>query len=1214
MSDNLERQWEMNTTVNPINVKHLSVNHSNELPIHSNRFERLDREDQDKMQLITELQLLCNDCGIQIEQGTKCDKCLERFKPKTYTKCICGDLTFDSICPNCETWFDDIRPPKKSEQKLGRRKYETKLLKDYQHYLNFARSHSKGNFDVYWMVNGKIVDKFTDLVELYMTGVAKSHITCHRMRGGMLKTNVTSIKKKDGTDYMLKMKEDIDEKPKQRSKAQIKEKQRRKNKANKKQKWNDIDDSNSTSSLDINRSLLTPNGAYYNSSRPMYKGDPAWHENSKSTPFEDQVQFMRYCLASCQLANMSIDPTTWRLGFYDGIPLVANICTEWTDKAAIYYPELQQYDHRFDVYMQWDDDSIHMTYPNWGSHKTTSFPLDCRPNGNRYLIFREYTRSNFNVGPFEQYTEVKFQRKMSVMVPKYLIHRATLLLSGKNVTSFGLTKYMDDMYSWYDKTAMAFYHKDLPSKKELIATYFHVCREKQMILGEKIGVEWDVLLKQHHNMDVLTNLPKYSSFWNVVSRIAEFFVPQDFRADVKEFFRTAHHTGLPWLAKKLKNIAYTGTGILYLLWLWFRSKLPNGFHAFKSLHPVTSAVVEELIHLLPFGGTGMAIYEGIQDVKNGEDLSTIMMKWALHITADLVTTPIKLMLFPFRLAGHVAWNWYNNPKRGFNHVRELFALNKKPYVYEDNQVPSGHIVNKEYRDLYATSTDIPQPEGAPNLESLKLDDTIDTNPVYITMNLECSNTACSKNGNNISNAIYKRNLQEYPLDKISDTTKKQIKLWSQHVIKMLPEPETKGDIELDWINLDNHGSKKAMYMKAREERDKSGEIIYSSSISQKRDEVTFQPSARSITAYHNSYVVTVAPYIHKISKSMSTLFDGKTNVSKNPLFKLYVKYASNSIDEELTLVIKYHKEANESDSYLLCVLGDDTKLLMQFGKTANCDFKRYDSTQHSEWHQAYRDIYTNFGWQEIREHLEKAYDTPTKLYIGEESYTIPCKGLKTGCPETSTSNTFITTIGTLMAIDGWYVSKSRKTLPDYIEDFYRTKCGWLPKMNTGCLQFGSEFLKHIFIEQGDQIVVVPLLSTMAKIGKFNTNPYNFVPNARIKSYPQVCVDATYMQIKGKGNWDRIPGFKILFDHFTRMVSIDTLGKYIRDPYKVELKIETEVEWNTIASAYNNRYWIDVDDWLYPFKALTKYKLEQFPFVYNYDTWSQAVASDYGVEL
>jgi hypothetical protein len=406
-----------------------------------------------------------------------------------------------------------------------------------------------------------------------------------------------------------------------------------------------------------------------------------------------------------------------------------------------------------------------------------------------------------------------------------------------------------------------------------------------------------------------------------------------------------------------------------------------------------------------------------------------------------------------------------------------------------------------------------------------------------------------------------------------------------------------------------------MYQTAYDELLKTGMVRYDSTLNLKFDEMFLGDTMRTVTAFENSFVVSVGPDLHRYSTALKQAWNGYNNMSRSDKYSLHILYASGVSDSDMARITLDNMTVRDKPHYFLKVLGDDTAL-SRIALALCCDFSRYDSTQHEYHHEMFRNVLLNKGLAILVEHLRSGARGNTAMYNEDtkEKINLTMVGLKTGTPETSVSNTTVTGLSIMAALE-----EASKTIDmsntvqvlKFVENFLKESCGFLPKGSIQSYNRGVEFLKRIQIVQDNYIVTIPLLSALVKIGKFLKHPYTIYPKGfQRPSHAQMCVDLTLMQLIGKGDLNKIPGWKIWY---RKLLKISPM----KDPYDIDYNgpIETqEVTIDTIDRAYSHRYDVGWDMVESLFNGLAKQNVKDYPFTYTSDILSRAVNIDYGTNI
>jgi hypothetical protein len=776
-----------------------------------------------------------------------------------------------------------------------------------------------------------------------------------------------------------------------------------------------------------------------------------------------------------------------------------------------------------------------------------------------------------------------------------------------------VTSYVTDAMKWLRSNANSAF--ELPETMKIVAAFFAANRTKQISLTESLGGHYDVMNLQAESTNFLVNMPKNSSLWSLLKRLSDWFVPEPFKATVSDWIENMRWIGFNGLYEKLKHLAEVPI-------IWLTQKFSGLIlQLFPQLNPLASVILEEAIKTLPFGGLIISTAE-IVKYWSQDTIWTKLFRFLAHASFDIFTTPVKLITLPFRIFVHYKWNEMQNKiRRKWLRQKPEFEIADDSDNHEDNAGPfkvvdhaSGYkrFVRPE-KEIYKSGII----EKRPDLQKLEQDDySHSSSPVYVTISPKLGGVSGAKTMANMYGALVKRNLQDQPLKKIKYNIKSTFRGVAEILRhKLIQEPIS----TQEWIDLPNHAPKRKLYQKAFEKFKDDGNVEYVAKINLKLDELNFAKKMRTTCAFDNSYVVNVAPSIHSYSKALKTACNGYNNFSDDPRYTLHLFYVSGYTATDICKVIQDNQAIGtaEKPHYLLMVLGDDTALINKNNVLAT-DFSRYDSTQNKFFHSLFRAIMmTDWNMEAIR-HMEIAEEAPVSFFHFNtaEKFSVHPQGLKTGCPETSVSNSTVTMTAYAAAIVSAYEllgqafeNRDFRVLGNYIEEYLTIHCGFLPKAVYQDLRTGAEFLKTIFVIQDDQVVAAPLLSSVAKIGKFMKPPVAIVPLAKIKSIPQISIDATYMQLKGKGAMSDLPGFSIWYNALTKLSWTMSVYQDSRAP-RIEKGITTE----TMAMVYEHRYKLTWDEIERFFKSLAELGFEDYPLRYTSEVLARSVECDYGVSL
>jgi hypothetical protein len=691
-----------------------------------------------------------------------------------------------------------------------------------------------------------------------------------------------------------------------------------------------------------------------------------------------------------------------------------------------------------------------------------------------------------------------------------------------------------------------------------------------------------------------------------LKKIASWIVPDELLDIAKETMDNFKFTGTGLkIYSQIK--AAVESGVIFLLG---NNYVPNHvMKLFPWMNDKASVLLEEILKLIPGFGLIISIKEIIDDWRKGKiTVLGAIGRIVFHNWQYLIPFWAQLLTLPLRIGWHFVWNKAVKYRKSV-----LETLQNMTYDKLEPPITEFTVVNHDPSyPRYPQSEPVAIPKDMNNENTIKemLSDITEDprNPVFIACTVASTNSAGVKNGNNLASAYLKRNIQDRPLKKLKP-----------HFIKSMDTLvefwKTKLDIKpvdtWDWINNKNHGPKKAMYAKAYRKFLEDSNIEYKATLNVKYDEITMKPLMRTICAFDNSYVVNVAPTIASCSEALKKIFDGYTNLSNSDKYTLHVLYVTGMTSDEISNVIDDNKIESTIPHFLLLVLGDDSALIRET-KVLCCDFSRYDSTQHPEQHEAFRKLFTTSFNQEQMDMLRKAASAPTQMFIPSSmgKVHVDTRGLKTGCVETSVSNTTITALSYAMALN---VAMDDELDPfEYIPKYLQGACGFLPKASYQDHSTGFEFLKTIFIQQNERTISLPLLSSMAKLGKFLKKPSLIVPLAKLKNDKQIAVDAIMMQLKGKGNLQNVPGFKRWYKKIARLAQ--PFLPALHDEFRHQLKLSgRRVLIETISTAYESRYsleWKTIDSF---FEELALLDRTDYPVTYTSTVIQRAIEVDYGLD-
>jgi hypothetical protein len=715
----------------------------------------------------------------------------------------------------------------------------------------------------------------------------------------------------------------------------------------------------------------------YWASEPLFTNDKAWVKCDRMTIFENFQQYLRHGYAQKEMPVHCDNPAEHLVLNEPSKEGSVNIMTPVKRGCTTWLPEIMSYSAKWDYACRIVGNQLWIAYPSLSNYKIIIMEPNIASTGHQRGPFQEYVlleqkeeqdqldtliesdgmpeevmimegeddkedlssliestaseqddTSDSILTPVNLIDSVQIpiysqNKKLMVDVPNGLIEMTRNLLRNRKLTDFTMSTVITELEQKYLQTALYKLWGPI-DRATMYGCYFYSVREKTEVVAGNLGIDYDLLKQQHDVNAVLLNQPKYTGITGILIKLSEIFLPAQIRDWVKELFAgwQIKRTFSPW-ENRIHDMAKDKV-------------LPNlMLYLFRSLKLEYSVLLEELIKTLPFGGTVVAFMELYQDAKLGVSIPVIVTKFIAHSMADILTPFGKLITLPFRALFHYLWD------KAFEYTAQHFAC-KQDVEFE-------YRIEHE-RKRFTTSIE----QGDSGIIPLELigsrtEKKNENDNIHITFN-PTNFTAGSMTGNNIKEAVMKRNLAPYPLEELDEKVVEKMREFSDLVIK---DFGTNGDYQPmtmdEWIEMPNHtGPKKTIYKKAKEELQLKGDFSYESELRVKLDETLPKPLMRTLHVFDHRYTVQVAPTVNAFAKTMAKCWDGMTPYTTK-LGPLYIKYASKGQTQEINDLIKMHSERMEG--YLLLLLGDDSKLTSVLLRTWNCDFSRYDSTQLPQYHQ-----------------------------------------------------------------------------------------------------------------------------------------------------------------------------------------------------------------------------------------------------------------------
>jgi hypothetical protein len=673
------------------------------------------------------------------------------------------------------------------------------------------------------------------------------------------------------------------------------------------------------------------------------------------------------------------------------------------------------------------------------------------------------------------------------------------------------------------------------------------------------------------------------------------------------------------------------------LWTWIVNKLSSGgavamqLKMFPKLEDKMSIYLEEVIKTLPFGGLFVSLVEIKRDVDEGNfNWLKAVTRIGFHCIWELLPTwfLLKLILLPIRILIHVKAN---------NYLKDLDQKHTKRVKLPET-VRLGPILTVQSEDRYDTPVqDFTMPRYVTTVEptifkeipppiwecyEFAKTNLPDPNPYFIG-NSHDGGSYPAKSTVNFVRAIEDRGYQPLPKKDLDN----KFKIVFDETMQRLSKKMTYKQIDFEeWAQKsDKYHFYKHFYEKVGMDYDK---IVFKWELQLKLNEMLFKEKPRIIHATDPTYTVIVGPMMASIQDALKDkgygVFNGYTDLKDvfgldKPFYVLYASCHTNIVEEFFT------RSLEDPNAYFLAVVGDDTALT-HLTKVLAMDMSRFDSTQNAWYHQSFARHMFPSHTDENGERTafypmaERAYRTqqnaPT-TYTPPEAKTgnrpksqnvPPVNGLKTGCMETSISNTVLMTISVALALLHGGNKSFTKVIPQYLQEV----CGFLPKSNISTLKEGFEFLKKGWIVSHNKVKCIPLLSNFGKLGKSEKDFRTIVPNGKYKSMAQASVDFDYGMINSMFERNSFPMMIDLFTYYEKEITVSRSFQVL-DPdhaYKFTHKGASMVTDDEVLDYWTRRYEITPDDVYTVFEDLKK-NCHDRPRRYKNLTLSRALDVDYG---
>lgn len=976
--------------------------------------------------------------------------------------------------------------------------------------------------------------------------------------------------------------------------------------------------------------------SHYFTSKALYPSDPFWKLNSDATHFSDALEFLRLDLSN-NFNGFSIYPNK------DHFPrhnrqrenlLVTGIPQDQTVVLPFLIPFNKKYNYACKIAE--GQIFIHFkTHLDWYVYKvpnnlTFRFHYNQNPNSAFALYANE--GQPLIIPPLPM-TNISFNPQQPKEVPTEAVEMCCKTVKLGAVSKWNNSTYMVSFSNSYERSALSkIFPLDMLTMTHLI------------LYCQKINNMNLISLIEHDKYTTLDATAKLTSLLNenrkeslitkILKGLASVLVPSSLQSAATETLNKLNDK-IPTteeLFQKFRELRNR-------LGDWIASKLaflpPMKMFSWQS--DIVAALWEEAVKIIPGGGILLAISE----IFVRWNSTTILQKFFIglfHSSIDVLNLifpgPLlwRLASFPFRVAGHLIWNYvigklshtklvqivtankrFTEDKIDFNYCRKDYVTDSISPINIDETIPNKtYVIDRKLEPFSYSDTDnlfdtvIPK-NVKEQLEPYTVFNSGTKSPATWHAALLHINSFSfpARTDSNLIHALSKRNYQPYP-----NHVDSQYLLKAAFVAQELCKPITLNLVPItteDWINLPNHtGVKKIAYTSAYDKLRHTNEVEYGFHIELKRDELLKSRSARTICVYDNTYVVSVAPKIYSITKALATAWNGYNTYRiafNNNHLDIVPFYASGV---SLRVMSDFFTRAlSHVDNGVVClfiaVCGDDTTVIC--GKSVfNCDFSRYDSTQQPCLRNLLnKSIFSIIDSGDLVNMMKKS--NKKEPYITMENgdrikLPVP-QGLPTGCPETSLNNTFLT-----MTV----LISSFLNAPD-IGNFSvgMQAFGLIPKAKITKSSEPFEFLKKLFYLENENVVGVPLLSSFAKFGKSDSD---YVPYFPIYSESQYALNFIASQCSSNGFYKNIGLWEELGEHFrvraTAIIPIKDDREYVLYIDEDSVPVSSE----TLMKIYHMYYELDASDIRDHFDFILKIPNELYPVAYSSSVVDKALSKDY----
>jgi hypothetical protein len=958
--------------------------------------------------------------------------------------------------------------------------------------------------------------------------------------------------------------------------------------------------------------------SYYYGPEPVWKGDKCWRENKTLTEFG-------FAMEKCAHFYHQLKPNCWRFDdqeIHSSRHDMLNICTHPVDNTRVLMPHVSYApnDGSYAVIVNLEAEEIWITYkcviggPVTHIDHVTHCLEPVRVGGKSMGPFIEYECKIDNSTSFiDEHKDIEIE---GFHYHPDVVRRAKQFITSKPLNAYNMSTFFKDFQKWYMDSVFSNYY-DIDNAY-LIRLGAHLFKEYQKTVNLHLHKNVEILSTQKDSADLYSNPPSIDPEQSVFLSILRKFLPEVIYNYVRDKYL---HYAKKFAEKSLID--------MFLDKLAEIVQIPISMKAFPRMSDKMSILLEELIKTIPFvpGGLCIALIEIKNDFENLEfSWKKVFQRLLFHASSDLLLmNPIlKLITLPLRIAFHYIWNERVKKSRATTMVVPTMVDNR---VYRDilpdNTSSRCEPERPRFTTIEVSTEFVDLGEDIKSAKEFAISHPKPSIPWYVG-NSQVGGSYPAKNTANFYRAVQERCYQPYVLNRLEDSFQRNYKTTLQKLIATMEYPHV---TYAEW----SHGKpKKKIYDSYKEQLEKQLiEARYEWNLSLKTNELIFKEKPRVVHAMDETVTVQLGPPMESIARALKDehagVFNGKNDLkgvfgTRSSFYVLYASTFSDAIEAFFT------KALHDQDAYYLAVVGDDSALVHN-GKVLSMDMSRFDSTQNPFFALLFdmfvfpKDVYP----QEYEVYVKQC-SAPTYYTIPEETIGnrrsnkvhIPrVHGLRTGCPETSISNTILIALVIALAIKEWENCKSDVSLNAYVERYMEKQAGFIPKATVNTLEEGFEFLKKGWVPFESHIRMIPLLSNFAKVGKSEKDPRHIVPDGWNKTYAQASMDFDY----GMLNSMFAEGADVLttsiLNWYKDKVKVKE-GYVVLDPdhvYKLCPRVlgnRNPVDYQTMFSYYYNRYGID-DKAVMEIIDLIKCPVELRPRMYNNEHLSRAIDKDYGRE-